>query len=80
MPTRLKCNGCGTVLEEWPTLPEASGNEYSSARHFYESVFNRVRGRCPKCRRALPSPLHFGSVMRVDVKPNPCWRRPKVAK
>jgi len=81
MPTLLKCCECGAALGEWPGFPEVPSAEVQCPdRSYYSHVYDRLRGRCPGCGRRLPSPSLFASVMRVDVKSNPNWRRLKLAK
>ena len=61
MPTKVSCQECGFVLLDNPTMPDSY--------RWYDSLYDKLLGKCPECGRVLPPPSQLRHVMQVNIRP-----------
>lgn len=75
MPSLLKCAGCGCLLAEWPDLPphfytqsrRRQPKSKLSGTFWYLTLYERLHGKCPDCKRELLSPKDFQEKVNISV-------------
>jgi len=71
VPTTLKCKECGAVWLNHATIPDTRGmagdKYYAGKLNYYVAVYNKLKGKCTGCGRAMPDPAGFKDLLQAEV-------------
>lgn len=62
---KVSCKKYGYVLVEWDKM-RLYHTSYKRDR-WYDKLYTRLKGKCPRCGHELPSPEVYAEEMKVEV-------------
>lgn len=65
MPCIIECSECGYVFAEYERIPSPFIALKTS--RWYDKLYKRFRGRCPRCKHKLPKPEGYAEKMKIKI-------------